>query len=105
MYVLSQNTVMRSFPRKYVNHVGYIFLSFYITNLFYKFKAASYCMLHFFSTSYSPKCQQNGELLMYSSLLGPRGDGSLPGCGTKPSQHRQVPEQPQNHGFDQQTQL
>lgn len=29
---------------------------------------------------------------------GPRGDGCLPGCGSEPSQHRQVSEQPQNHG-------
>lgn len=29
---------------------------------------------------------------------GPRGDGCLPRCGTEPSQHCQVPEQPQNYG-------
>lgn len=29
---------------------------------------------------------------------GPGGDGCLPGRGTEPGQHRQVPEQPQNHG-------
>lgn len=29
---------------------------------------------------------------------GPRGDGCLPRCGSEPSQHRQVSEQPQNHG-------
>lgn len=29
---------------------------------------------------------------------GPRGDGRLPGRGAEPRQHRQVPEQPQDHG-------
>lgn len=29
---------------------------------------------------------------------GPGGDDSLPGRGTEPGQHLQVPEQPQNHG-------
>lgn len=42
---------------------------------------------------------------MHSHFPGPRGNGSIPGCGAEPRQHLQVPEQPQNHDPDQQTQL
>lgn len=42
---------------------------------------------------------------MHSHFPGPRGDGSVPGCGAEPREHRQVPGQPQDHGPDQQTQL
>lgn len=42
---------------------------------------------------------------MHPHFPGPRCNGSIPGCGAEPRQHLQVPEQPQNHGPDQQTQL